>query len=93
MPDAMTAALIDGLDEAALRALAEKLQPYLPEPAREANTWLSVPEAAAYLRCPTSRIYALKSADRIPFHLDGSRLLFRRSELDAWIRQGGGTRP
>jgi len=57
------------------------------------DEWLSVQEAAHYLRCPRSRIYALTSAKRIPHHHDGSRLLFRRSELDAWVLAGGGRRP
>lgn len=57
------------------------------------DEWLDVDEAARYLRCPKSRIYALTSAREIPHHHDGSRLLFRRSELDTWVRQGGGRRP
>ena len=59
----------------------------------EAEPWLGVQEAASHLACPTSRIYALVSARRIPHHRDGSRLLFRRSELDAWVERGGATRP
>ena len=61
--------------------------PVGPEP------WLGVPEAAGHLACPSSRIYALVSVGRIPHHRDGSRLLFRRSELDAWVERGGATRP
>jgi excisionase family DNA binding protein len=49
--------------------------------------------AAANLACPTSRIYALVSARRIPHHRDGSRLLFRRAELDEWVARGGARRP
>lgn len=55
--------------------------------------WIGVTDAAAHLACPPSRIYALVSARRIPFHKDGSRLLFRRTELDDWVRQGGAVRP
>ena len=55
--------------------------------------WLTVGEAAEHLRCPVSRIYSLTSARRIPFEKDGSRTLFRRSELDEWVRNGGGRRP
>ncbi|HSS31687.1 MAG TPA: helix-turn-helix domain-containing protein [Solirubrobacterales bacterium] len=57
------------------------------------DSWLTAAEAADYLRCPISRIYALTSARRVPHHHDCSRLLFRRSELDAWIERGGGRRP
>ena len=48
---------------------------------------------AAYIDCPRSRVYALTSARRIPVHHDGSALIARRSELDGWIREGGGRRP
>jgi excisionase family DNA binding protein len=59
----------------------------------DVEPWLGVGEAAAHLACPTSRIYALVSARRIPHHRDGSRLLFRRSELDEWVERGGARRP
>ena len=55
--------------------------------------WIDVREASAHLACPRSRIYALVSARRIPHRKDGSRLLFRRSELDAWLAEGGAVRP
>jgi hypothetical protein len=38
------------------------------------------------------RSYGLVSARRIPIHRDGSALIARRSELDAWLLNGGGTR-
>ena len=55
--------------------------------------WLDVAGAAEHLCCPPSRVYALVSAGRIPVHRDGSRLLFRRAELDAWVEAGGARRP
>jgi excisionase family DNA binding protein len=58
-----------------------------PEP------WVGVDDAAAHLACPRSRVYALVSADRIPHERDGSRLLFKVSELDRWVRDGGAKRP
>lgn len=58
-----------------------------------ASPWLTVADAATYLGCPTSRVYALKAARQIPHHKEGSRLLFHRDELDAWVRKGGGLRP
>ena len=48
---------------------------------------------ADYIDSPRSRVYALASARRIPVHHDGSALIARRSELDAWLRTGGGRRP
>lgn len=47
---------------------------------------------AAYIDAPRSRVYGLVSAQRIPVHHDGSALIARRSELDAWLRDGGGRR-
>jgi excisionase family DNA binding protein len=49
--------------------------------------------ASEFLACPSSRVYSLVSARRIPHHRDGSRLLFRRSELDEWVQRGGAKRP
>jgi hypothetical protein len=48
---------------------------------------------SAYLDCPRSRIYALARVQQIPIHRDGTALIARRSELDAWVRSGGGLRP
>ena len=50
---------------------------------------------AAYTDAPRSRVYALAACDpsRIPVHRDGSALVARKSELDAWVRSGGGKRP
>lgn len=90
---AIVDALLAELDDAALDALAERLAPRLGPLARPASSWLDVAAAAAHLSCEPSRLYALKSAGRIPFHKDGSRLLFDRAELDAWVRSGGGIRP
>jgi hypothetical protein len=48
---------------------------------------------AAYIDYPSSRVYALVSAGRIPVERDGSSLIARRSVLDRWVREGGGKRP
>jgi excisionase family DNA binding protein len=84
--------LLDALDSDALDALAARLASRLAEPVRP-DGWLTVTEAAEYLRCPKSRVYSLVSARRIPSMKDGSRTLLRRSELDSWLRAGGGKRP
>jgi excisionase family DNA binding protein len=72
--------------------IAERAVELLGERTQADDCWLDVGEAADYLRCPTSRIYALTSARKIPHHHDGARLLFRRSELDEWVERGGGRR-
>lgn len=76
------------LVEAIAERVVELLAPKLDAP----DEWLTAVEAAEYLRCPPSRIYALSSAKKIPVHRDGSRLLFRRSEVDTWVNAGGGKR-
>jgi excisionase family DNA binding protein len=96
----LAAALLGALDEPALDRLAEVLAPRLTlliaqrpsVPGRQA-AWLDVEGAAGRLACPKSRIYALVSAKRIPHYKDGSRLLFRPEELDAWVLAGGAKRP
>ena len=56
--------------------------------------WLrGADKIAAYIDAPRSRVYGLVSAQRIPVHHDGSALIARRSELDAWLLAGGGRRP
>lgn len=60
----------------------------------EDDGWLRGAEMiAAYIDSLRSRVYALASARRIPVHHDGSALIARRSELDQWLRAGGGRRP
>lgn len=76
-----------------VEVVAERAAELLASRVEAADHWMTTTEAANYLRCPLSRVYALTSASRIPFHRDGSRLLFRRSELDVWVKQGGARRP
>lgn len=93
MTDPIVAAFLDSLDDDALNRFAERLRPMLATESHTQPQWLTVIEAAEYLRCPKSRLYALVSARRIPFCKDGSRTLFNRDELDAWVRAGGAIRP
>jgi excisionase family DNA binding protein len=94
--DTLAAAIFAEIDDEALAMLAERLRPILEAPNgghEPPVPWLDVEAAAKHLMCPRSRIYALVSARRIPYHKDGSRLLFRPEELDDWVRAGGGKRP
>jgi hypothetical protein len=89
---ALWATLLAELDDAARAQLAECLAPYLPQAAEDG--WLRGAEKiAAYIDAPLSRVYSLSSAGRIPMEHDGSNLIARRSELDAWVRNGGSKRP
>jgi excisionase family DNA binding protein len=57
------------------------------------SPWLSAREAAAYLACPLSRIRRLTMTGDLPVHRDGSRVLYRRDELDAYVAAGGAVSP
>lgn len=92
----LAAALLAEMDDETLTTLADRLAPILAtriDQDEHAFPWLDVEGTAKHLACPRSRIYALVSARRIPHYKDGSRLLFRREELDGWVRAGGGRRP
>lgn len=47
--------------------------------------YLSVDEAAEFLRCGRKRIYDLTGQHRLPFVKDGSRTLLRRTDLIAYL--------
>jgi len=94
--EALLSELIDG-DDTALARLADKLAPLLVDriaPPSSNDGWLrGADQIASYIGSPRSRVYALASARRIPVQRDGSALVARRSELDSWLRSGGGKRP
>lgn len=80
-------ALLEQIVERAAELLARRVQ------GEGQDGWLRGAERiSAYIDCPRSRVYALASARRIPVHHDGSALIARRSELDRWLRTGGGCR-
>jgi excisionase family DNA binding protein len=80
-------ALVDALREAP-EALAE-LRELLAVDVPAGDPWMDVREAAEYLRCKPQRIYDLKSQGRLAAGGDGSRPLFRRSTLDAYLAGRG----
>lgn len=79
------------VEQIALRAA--ELVGEMSATAEVADGYLDVDGAAAFLACPKSRIYSLVSAGRIPHEKDGSRLLFDRVELRAYVQAGGAVRP
>jgi hypothetical protein len=79
--------LVETIAQRAAQLVADR------QPAPE-DGWLRGAERIGrYIDASSSRVYALASARRIPVHRDGSSLIARRSELDEWIRNGGGKRP
>ena len=76
-----------------IERVAERAAELVAERAAEPIGFLDVAGAAEFLSCPTSRIYSLVSARRIPHHRDGSRLLFDCAELREFVHNGGDKRP
>ena len=85
LPDA----LIEAVAERVLERLSERQAP------QNGDGWLrGAPEIADYIGAPASRVYALHSAARLPcVQKDGSALIARRGDLDAWLQAGGARRP
>jgi len=57
---------------------------------------LTVEEAAEYLRCSVTEVYSMTRSRRkarglavLPAHRVGRKLLFKRSEIDRWLEEGG----
>ena len=72
--------LIEEVAHQVAELVAESL-PHRPEP------YLDVPAAAEYLSAPPSRIYELVERRAVAVQRDGRRLLFRRADLDAYLRR------
>lgn len=62
--------------DALATAIAERL---------DIRPWMSVDEAAEYLRVSRSTVEKLIARKEIPFSRIGSRVLLNRHELDAWL--------
>lgn len=90
MSEVFSIAASEGLVEAIARRAAEIVTERL---AHEPEPWVGVREAAAHLACKPQRIYDLvhrKDETRIPHRKEGGRLLFKLSQLDRWVEEGGG---
>lgn len=57
--------------------------------ADDAADYLTVPEAAVYLRISPRKIYDLVSRSGMPHRRAGGRLLFERAALTDWVRGNG----
>ena len=57
--------------------------------ADDAADYLTVPEAAVYLRISPRKVYDLVSRCGMPHHRAGGRLLFERVALTEWVRGNG----
>jgi excisionase family DNA binding protein len=76
LPDELVAAIA----EAAAALVLERTE-------QLASPWLSMSEAADYTGIPKQSLYKLTAAKAIPHCKPGSRILFSRANLDAWIEE------
>src|SRR5258708_824483 len=76
----LPASFLEAVAERAAELVLERLGEQ-----RQASPYLSVDEAAEYLRCSKQRVYDLLSARRISKLKDGSRVLLVRAELDEYV--------
>ena len=84
----LATALLAELDEDALEVLAELLAPLLAAHLNTegpASPWLNAEDAARYLACSRGRLYDLVQLRKLEPRLDGRRLLFKRTDLDAYL--------
>src|SRR5688572_18694751 len=79
----LTVAIPDGVVTAIAERAAELAAAILSSSAR--SPYLTVVEAAEYLRAKPQRVYDLLSARRLTRHKDGRRVLVSRAELDAYL--------
>jgi excisionase family DNA binding protein len=52
--------------------------------------WVGVDEVARHLRVGKDSVYRWVDVRRLPAHRVGRLLRFKLSEVDAWVRAGGG---
>lgn len=83
--NALAVAVIAALDDEALDALAELLRPRLGLEQNGRCRWMTVPEAAEYIRAKPQRVYDLISQGRLPAGRDGTRRLLARDDLDSYL--------
>ena len=79
--------LLDQIADQIAERVTQQLRPELLNRNDDQHTpWLSIDKAAAYLDWPKQRLYKLTAEGAIPHYKHDGRLLFRRDELDQWLR-------
>jgi excisionase family DNA binding protein len=84
----LATALLAELDEDALEVLADRLAPLLAarlNAEEPTSPWLNAEDAARYLACSRDRLYDLVQLGKLEPRRDGRRLLFKRTDLDAYL--------
>ena len=87
--DLVTVAIPPELLEAIALRVADLVTAQPSHPSEE-QPWIGVAQAAEHLACKPHRIYDLVRRQRVAFRRDGTRLLFRRSDLDRYLAVSAG---
>jgi excisionase family DNA binding protein len=74
--------LLEQIAERAAELLAERQT-------ANGSPWLDTKGAAEYIAAPVGRIHDLVQLHKLTPHRDGRRLLFKRTELDAYLEGEG----
>jgi excisionase family DNA binding protein len=69
--------------------LEERVAALERELAERDSPWMTVEQTAAYIGAERQRVYNLCSDGRLRRYRDGSRVLLRRDEVDAYLADGG----
>lgn len=85
MSDPLSLQLPPALVDALVERVADRILARLDVEPADASPYLTIPEAAEYLRCSRQRIYDLCSSGRLPRCKDGTRVLVRRADLDRLV--------
>lgn len=77
---------LDEIVERVVERVARRLEAHSARP--QHSDLLSVPEAAAVLRCKPQRVYDLRCAGRLPRTVEGGRAVVRRSDIEQLVADG-----
>jgi hypothetical protein len=75
---------------AKLEALDEKINRLQSSPLVDEKQWLNMMELIDYLPSHPAEqtVYGWTSAHKIPFHKKGKSIMFKKTEIDAWLENG-----
>ena len=90
VPDEILDEIVERVTERVRAELAESLADVARS---ESSPYMTIPEAAAYLRCGRQRIDDLLSQRRLARIKDGSRTLVLRSEIEQHLHHDKRRRP
>jgi excisionase family DNA binding protein len=79
LPGDLVERLVDQITERVVERATEHLR------RKEAEPYMDSKQAGVYLACKRQRIHELVHQGRLEPRRDGNRLLFRRSQLDAYL--------